>query len=116
MTIPITRIPPAGIDLGALAAAEDELQAALATDTIPWPTGASSIFLLVKTGATATNIGVASQAPESDGLVHDDKDQAVEANKHRLIEISQAFRDDDGNVTVTASGARTNVVLGAFYL
>ena len=116
MTIPITKIPAGGVDLGALAASETELKAAEASDTIAWPAGASSIFLLAKTGATDTTITVTSRAAAGDGLARDDKEQTLGTNKHWLFEISQAFRDADDEVTVAASGARTNVVLGAFYL
>ena len=116
MPIPITKITAAGLDLGALAASETELQAALATDTIAWPSGAGSIFLLAKTGATDTTIAIESQAAAGDGLARSNKSQALGTNKHWLFEISQAFRDSDDEVTVTASGARTDVVVGAFYL
>lgn len=116
MAIPITKIPAAGLDLGALDATPDQLQAAAATDTIAWPAGAGSIFLLVKTGTTDTTITVTSQAAAGDGLVRDNKEQTLGANKHWLFEISSAFRDEDDEVAVAASGARTNVVLGAFYL
>ena len=103
----VTKITNAGI-AGTMHSVDTE-------DIYPWPdANPATILLEVETGATADTVTVVSQAAASDGLAAEDKTVTLASNARSLIRIGQAFRDDDGNVTVQHS-VTSNVDAGGFY-
>lgn len=88
--------------------------AAAASDTFA---NDGHVFLLVKTGATATDVTVTAQNPCSQGVTHNIV-VSVAINLTMLIGPfpPARFNNASGNVTVACSGTRTNVTIAAVKL
>lgn len=88
-----------------------------ATDKFVWPEGAAYVLVHVKNAnAAACVVAVTSRASASDGLVVTNKSVTVPLSTgDRMIRISPAFRDVDGDVDMTFSVQSSVLVAVLFY-
>lgn len=87
-----------------------------ATDKFVWPEGAAYVLMHVKNANGANcNIAITSRAPASDGLVVTNKAVVVPLTTgDRMIRISPAYRDVDGDVDMTFD-VQTSVSVAVLY-
>jgi hypothetical protein len=103
-----TRVTAAGIT--------DSLSAPLATDSVAYPSNPRGVWMEVNNAsAGSVTVTVASQATAADGLAQSDKSVAVGAGLRKSFEISEAFKDSNGDINFTFS-AVTSVTADVFYL
>ncbi len=88
----------------------------LASDSFAWPAGASYVLMHVKNAnAAECTVTVDSSATASDGLAAADKVVAVPLSTgDRIIRVSPAFKDADGDVNITFS-VQTSVSVAVLY-
>ena len=88
----------------------------IASDSFAWPAGASAVLLHVKNAnAAECTVTVTSRASGSDGLAVANKVVAVPLTTgDRMIRVSPAFRDADGDVAVAFS-VTTSVSAAVLY-
>ena len=76
-----------------------------ASDSFAWPAGASYVLLhVLNENAAACVVTIDSEASASDGLAAADKVVSVPLTTgDRMIRVSPAFRDADGDVNIAFS-------------
>lgn len=87
-----------------------------ASDSFAWPSGATYVLMHVKNAnGAACVVTVDSAATASDGLAAADKEVTVPLTTgDRIIRISPAFKDADGDVNITFS-VQTSVSVAVLY-
>ena len=102
------RVPNAGLN--------PSMTAVAAADSFAYPENAVAVWLeVVNDGASPDTVTVPSEASAPDGLAAADKTVNVPASERRLIRVSQAYVDADGNVAVEHSET-SSVTAGVFYI
>lgn len=87
-----------------------------ATDSFAWPAGASYVLMHVKNAnAAECVVTVDSEAAGGDGLIASDKVVTVPLTTgDRIMRISPAFRDSDGDVNIAFS-VQSDVSVAVLY-